>query len=288
MEMEPRELLYEVEFKAQRQLYFRNPFGIDLFDNQWVIVEAERGEDMGVIHRIIDFDMPLKEKPRAILRVATYEDQEKLHKNRETELESQTACEEMIAKHSLEMKLVDVEYQFDCNKLTFYFTADQRVDFRALVKDLASHYRTRIELRQIGVRDEARRIGGFGVCGLKQCCNSFIKEFQPISTQMARDQNLSLNPAKISGNCGRLLCCLQYEHEHYAETAKLFPEVGSSYEGTYGRARVEAVNIFRQEMVIRYENGDIETLTLSQHRYLQKRNSRQTAATPESNDKFEV
>jgi len=286
--MEASELLYEVEFKAQRQVYYRNPFGIDLFENQWVIVEAERGEDMGVINRVVDWEVALKEKPRAILRVATYEDQEKLHQNRDSEEESRTQCEEMIARHNLEMKLVDVEYQFDCNKLTFYFTADQRVDFRALVKDLASHYRTRIELRQIGVRDEARRIGGFGVCGLQQCCNSFIKEFQPISTQMARDQNLSLNPAKISGNCGRLLCCLQYEHEHYVETAALFPEVGAAYEGTYGRGRVDSVNIFKQEIVVRYEDGDTEILTLSQHRYLQKRKSKQTAPPRESDEKFEV
>ncbi len=285
--MEPRELLYEVEFKAQRLLHFRNPFGIDLFENQWVIVEAERGEDMGLINRVIDYDLPLKDKPRAILRVATYEDQEKLHNNRDSEEESRTQCEEMIARHKLEMKLVDVEYQFDCNKLTFYFTADQRVDFRALVKDLASHYRTRIELRQIGVRDEARRLGGFGVCGLEQCCNSFIRDFQPISTQMARDQNLSLNPAKISGNCGRLLCCLQYEHQHYVETAAQFPEVGSAYEGTFGRGRVQSVNVFRQELMIRYEDGDTEVLTLSQHRYLQKQRQRRTMTTENPEEEAE-
>ena len=175
--MEPRELLYEVEFKAQRLLHFRNPFGIDLFENQWVIVEAERGEDMGLINRVIDYDLPLKDKPRAILRVATYEDQEKLHNNRDSEEESRTQCEEMIARHKLEMKLVDVEYQFDCNKLTFYFTADQRVDFRALVKDLASHYRTRIELRQIGVRDEARRLGGYGGVAKRQALLQRINRF---------------------------------------------------------------------------------------------------------------
>jgi len=269
--VETIQLLYRIEFKASRQHYFTNPFGLDLFENQWVIVEAERGEDMGCVNQIMEFDRELKDKPKSILRIATYEDQEKLHNNRETEKESLIQCENLIAKHRLDMKLVDVEYQFDCNKLTFFFTADQRVDFRALVKDLAAAYRTRIELRQIGVRDEARRLDGFGVCGLRQCCNLFIQEFAPISTQMARDQNLSLNPAKISGNCGRLLCCLQYEHKHYVDTKAKFPEVGSTYQTKLGRGAIVNVSVFRQLMHVRHEDGNIEEITLAQYRQQEKK-----------------
>ncbi|MCK4858046.1 MAG: hypothetical protein KAT58_08765 [candidate division Zixibacteria bacterium] len=263
--MEADRLLYEVEFKAFRRQYCENPFSLDLYKDQWVIVEAERGEDMGFIHQPINRDLEPKEKLKGILRVATYEDQEKLHKNREMEADSMICCQEMIDKHHLDMKLVDVEYQFDCNKLTFYFTADQRVDFRALVKDLAATYHTRIELRQIGVRDEARRLGGFGVCGLQQCCNSFIRNFEPISTQLARDQNLSLNPAKISGNCGRLLCCLAYEHKHYIQAVARFPDVGSAYQGEPGRGVVEAINVFHQFMVVRYEDGTREKISLLEY-----------------------
>jgi cell fate regulator YaaT (PSP1 superfamily) len=244
---------------------------------------------MGIIHRVIDWDFTPKEKPRNVLRVATYEDQEKLLRNREMEEESREQCEEMIARHGLDMKLVDVEYQFDCNKLTFYFTADQRVDFRALVKDLAATYRTRIELRQIGVRDEARRLGGFGVCGLQQCCNSFIRDFEPISTQMARDQNLSLNPAKISGNCGRLLCCLQYEHQHYLNTAQLFPDIGSTYEGKLGIGRVDSIDVFEQLMSIRYEDGSYEKISLIDYLYRRKYQRPQTTeAAPEEKPEDEL
>jgi cell fate regulator YaaT (PSP1 superfamily) len=223
---------------------------------------------------VIDWEYEPKEPPRSILRHATDQDQETLYRNRELEVDSLAQCEEMIAKHNLDMKLVDVEYQFDCNKMTFFFTADQRVDFRALVKDLAAAYRTRIELRQIGVRDEARRMGGFGVCGLQQCCNSFIQEFEPISTQMARDQNLSLNPAKISGNCGRLLCCLQYEHQHYIETMKRMPEVGSEFLGAEGRGRVESVDVFQQSFVVAYEDGGREKVSLADLRRLERNRNR--------------
>lgn len=281
--MNPADLLYEVEFKASRRHYYKNPFDLDVFVNQWVVVEAERGEDMGLVRRVIDWEYEPKEPARSILRHSTDQDQETLYRNRELEVDSLAQCEEMIAKHSLDMKLVDVEYQFDCNKMTFFFTADQRVDFRALVKDLAAAYRTRIELRQIGVRDEARRMGGFGVCGLQQCCNSFIQEFEPISTQMARDQNLSLNPAKISGNCGRLLCCLQYEHKHYIETMKRMPEVGSEFLGTEGRGRVESVNVFQQSFVVVYEDGGREKVSLADMRRLERNRRREERLKTEGN-----
>lgn len=281
--MNPADLLYEVEFKASRRFYYKNPFDLDLFVNQWVVVEAERGEDMGFIRRVIDWEYIPKDDPKSILRHATDQDQETLYRNHELEKDSLLQCEEMIAKHNLDMKLVDVEYQFDCNKLTFFFTADQRVDFRALVKDLAASYRTRIELRQIGVRDEARRMGGFGVCGLQQCCNTFIQDFEPISTQMARDQSLSLNPAKISGNCGRLLCCLQYEHQHYVDTASQFPDVGSEIEGKQGRCRVESINVFQQHITVTYEDGARDKITLQELRQYARERRRAEKLKPEGN-----
>jgi cell fate regulator YaaT (PSP1 superfamily) len=283
--MEPGEMLYEIEFKASRREYYSNPFSLELREGEWVIVQAERGEDMGSIHKIVERSPdagPNPSKLKGILRQAIYDDHEKLAKNHEMEAQSHDQCKEMIKKHGLEMKLVDVEYQYDCNKMTFYFTADERVDFRALVKDLAAIYRTRIELRQIGVRDEARRLGGFGICGLRQCCNTFIQEFEPISTQLARDQNLSLNPAKISGNCGRLLCCLLYEQNHYAESMRKFPEIGSTVFGKAGRAVVEAINVFHQSMTLRYEDGAYEKITWKEHHLLERK--RLTPAPPKARE----
>ncbi len=272
--MEPQDQIFEIEFKGHRREFFDNPFNLHIRKGDWVIVEAERGEDMGFVHLILNKDRRLTilpENPRKILRQAGYEDRDKLANNRDVEIEALSTCKEMIGKHKLEMKLVDVEYQYDGNKMTFYFTADERVDFRALVKDLASTYRTRIELRQIGVRDEAKRIGGYGICGLKQCCTTFLRDFEPISTQLARDQNLSLNPAKISGNCGRLLCCLMYEQNHYLETTRKFPEVGAEIEGKQGRCRVVSVNVFKQHMVVRYEDGLTDNLSWKEFNQILKR-----------------
>ena len=272
--MEPVELLYEIEFKASRREYYENTYSLQLQENEWVIVQAERGEDMGFVHKIVEFNAQAGPKPpklKGILRQAIYDDHEKLAKNREMETQSYDQCKEAIKQHGLDMKLVDVEYQYDCNKMTFYFTADERVDFRGLVKDLAAIYRTRIELRQIGVRDEARRLGGFGICGLQQCCNTFIQEFEPISTQLAREQNLSLNPAKISGNCGRLLCCLLYEQNHYAETMRKFPEVGSTVQGKLGTAVIESINVFHQSMTLRYEDGGFEKVTWKDYHLMERK-----------------
>jgi cell fate regulator YaaT (PSP1 superfamily) len=272
--VEPQDQIFEIEFKGHRREFFGNPFNLQISKDEWVIVEAERGEDMGFVHLILDRERKLEmipENPHKILRQAGYEDRDKLAKNRDIEVEALSTCKEMIGKHGLDMKLVDVESQFDGNKMTFYFTADERVDFRALVKDLASTYRTRIELRQIGVRDEAKRIGGYGICGLKQCCTTFLREFEPISTQLARDQNLSLNPAKISGNCGRLLCCLMYEQTHYLETTKKFPAVGAEIEGKQGQCRVVSVNVFRQQMIVRYEDGLTDDLSWKEYNQILKR-----------------
>lgn len=265
-----------VEFKGNRLEHFLAPDGVELAERDFVIVQCERGEDMGRLRRL---DRGLDEKQlwlgrdgelRKIVRVAVEEDCDRYKSNREMERDSFGDTRERINNHGLDMKLVDIEFQWDVSKITFYFTADRRVDFRGLVKDLASVYRTRIELRQIGARDEAKRIGGYGICGLKQCCTTFLRDFTPITTQMARDQNLSLNPGKISGNCGRLLCCLMYEHGHYCNCEKAYPALGSDYQTERGTGRVDKINIFSEEMTIRYPSGEFETITLDQVRKQQR------------------
>jgi len=258
------ENLWEVEFKAGRRAFYINTNKLEINSGDYIIVAAERGEDMGMAIREFLAQINLKSEPMEISRMATDDDQGKLNINREKEQESFTECMALIKKHGLEMKLVDVEYQFDCNKLTFYFTADQRVDFRELVKDLAAIYKTRIELRQIGVRDEARRLSGFGICGLKQCCSTWLREFDPITTQLAREQNLALNPQKISGNCGRLLCCLQYEQFHYLDALSRLPELGSKYETENGEGTVEKVNIFTKDIIVKHANNSDERVNLKE------------------------
>jgi cell fate regulator YaaT (PSP1 superfamily) len=259
------ENLWEVEFKAGRRAFYVNTHNIEIDPPQHVIVTAERGEDLGLAIREFLPQINLKYKPLPLLRVATDDDLVRKRINHEKEDESYGECLTLIDKHGLDMKLVDVEYQFDCNKLTFYFTADQRVDFRELVKDLAAIYKTRIELRQIGVRDEARRLGGFGICGLKQCCSCWLREFEPITTQLAREQNLALNPQKISGNCGRLLCCLNYEQSHYLDALSRLPEIGSDYETENGIGVVEKANIFTKEIIIKHPTGFEEKVSLKQN-----------------------
>jgi len=259
--------IYLVEFKGSRKEYFFNPDCLSIRPGDHVIVQAERGEDMGKVTKKVPAQMAkLEKKPHRILRVATSEDSDRLRSNREKERECLKECGRMVSERNLQMKLVDTELQFDKNKITFYFTAEKRVDFRELVKELASTYKTRIELRQIGVRDEARRIGGFGVCGLPLCCASFIREFEPISTHLAREQNLSLNPAKISGNCGRLLCCLRYEKKLYEESLPLYPKLGEKLTTEKGEGVVEKLNIFKEYVVVKHETGEGEKITLTQLR----------------------
>jgi cell fate regulator YaaT (PSP1 superfamily) len=272
--------IYLVEFKGSRKEYYTNPECLSIKSNDHVVVQAERGEDMGRVTKKTTDEMakPGKKLLR-ILRLATREDTEKLKANREKEKECLKECEKMIAERELQMKLVDSELQFDNNKITFYFTAEKRVDFRELVKELASTYRTRIELRQIGVRDEAKRIGGFGVCGLPLCCATFIREFEPISTQLAREQNLSLNPAKISGNCGRLLCCLRYEKEIYEKSLPLYPKLGDRFKTEKGEGVVEKINIFQEYVVVKYEGGEEEKISLTQLRKKERQKQRQFAKT---------
>lgn len=250
--------LYLVEFKGNRREFYFNKFYHSLKLNEYVVVQAERGEDMGLLLNRVEKDSTFSfvEKPRSILRPANDDDMANLDKNRVDETAAWDKATKLITQHKLEMQLVDIEYQYDRNKMTFYFTADHRVDFRALVRDLAAEYKTRIELRQIGVRDEAKRIGGHGICGHQQCCSRFLRNFEPISTQDAREQGLSLNPSKISGNCGRLLCCLKYEVDYYAMTRSKYPELGSPYTVDGQTGTVDRINVFEDYMVVKLEGGE--------------------------------
>ncbi len=217
-----------VKFKPEGRVYFFDPDGHKLKNGDHVIVETARGLECGVIaeeNREVSDDKIVKPLKK-LVRVATEEDIKRAQQNREKEKQAFTTCEKMILDHKLEMKLVDVEYSFDGSKILFYFTADGRVDFRDLVKDLASTYHTRIELRQIGVRDEAKMLGGLGICGQPFCCSRFLDDFQPVSIKMAKEQGLSLNPTKISGCCGRLMCCLKYEQDAYEYLLSFTPRVG--------------------------------------------------------------
>jgi cell fate regulator YaaT (PSP1 superfamily) len=266
--------LYLVEFKGSRREVFANPNCLGIRSSDYVVVQAERGEDLGKVSKKVQKEVQnLGRKPHNILRKATDEDLKKLIANREKEMECFKECQRMIAERSLEMKLVDVELQFDNHKLTFFFTAEKRVDFRELVKELAGTYKTRIELRQIGVRDEAKRIGGFGVCGLPLCCSSFLRDFEPISTQLAREQNISLNPAKISGNCGRLLCCLLYEKELYQESLPHYPKIGSKFKTEKGEGVVDKINIFKEYIGVKHETGEEEKISLAEIKRREKKQS---------------
>ncbi|MFQ6031555.1 MAG: stage 0 sporulation family protein [Candidatus Zixiibacteriota bacterium] len=267
--------LYLVEFRGSRREVFANPNCLSIRPSDYVVVQAERGENLGKVSNKVQKEAEeLEKKPQNILRKATEEDLKKLITNREKEMECFKECQRMITERSLEMKLVDVELQFDNNKLTFFFTAEKRVDFRELVKELAGAYKTRIELRQIGVRDEAKRIGGFGVCGLPLCCSSFLRDFEPISTQLAREQNLSLNPAKISGNCGRLLCCLLYEKELYQKSLPHYPKIGSKFKTEKGEGIVDKINIFKEYIVVKHETGEEEKIGLAEIKKREKKESR--------------
>ncbi|NMB29860.1 MAG: stage 0 sporulation family protein [Clostridiales bacterium] len=242
-----------VRFKSVGKVYYFAPKGIDFSLDDFAIVETARGVECGevvMVNRSIEDDKvvsPLK----PVIRKATQNDLEIVEKNRKKEVQAMAICEEKIAKHKLEMKLIDVEYTFDNSKILFYFTAESRVDFRELVKDLASVFRTRIELRQIGVRDEAKMLGGIGICGRKFCCSTFLGEFQPVSIKMAKEQSLSLNPSKISGTCGRLMCCLKYEQESYEELLKITPKVGAYVDTPEGRGNVEEVNLLTGKLSVR-------------------------------------
>ncbi len=234
-----------VRFKKAGKVYYFDPSDLPIDQDSAVIVETARGVEYGRVvigRRTVgesDVVLPLKK----VIRIADQQDAQLVEDNKQAAKNAFAICQDKIKDHQLRMKLVDVEYTFDRNKIIFYFTAEGRVDFRELVKDLASIFRTRIELRQIGVRDEAKMLGGIGPCGRILCCSSFLGDFEPVSIKMAKDQNLSLNPTKISGLCGRLMCCLKYEHDNYESAKDDLPRVGSEVITPFGNGRVVSLNI---------------------------------------------
>lgn len=252
-----------VRFRKAGKIYFFDPAGLDVEQGNNVIVETARGVEYGSVvigPRDVD-ESNIIQPLKAVIRIATPEDDEIEHKNRQKEKDAFGICLEKIKKHGLEMKLIDSEYTFDNNKVLFYFTADGRIDFRELVKDLASVFKTRIELRQIGVRDETKIVGGIGICGRALCCHTYLSEFAPVSIKMAKEQNLSLNPTKISGVCGRLMCCLKNEEEAYEVANSKLPNLGdvvTTNDGLHGE--VQSVNVLKQivRVIVTLENDEKE------------------------------
>lgn len=245
-----------VQFKENGKSYYFDPNGLTVKKDQQVIVENAQGIDCGRCvtpnHQLPeDFDRPLKK----VIRIATPQDLKRIEENHQKETNAFGICLEKIKKHGLEMKLVSVEYAFDGSKILFYFTADGRVDFRELVKDLASVFRTRIELRQVGVRDEAKMLGGIGICGREFCCSRFLNDFQPVTIKMAKEQNLSLNPVKISGSCGRLMCCLGYEEEAYEYLNRITPRPGTAVKTPRGKGTVQETSILTGRIKVRLDSA---------------------------------
>ncbi|WP_003540793.1 PSP1 domain-containing protein [Desulfotomaculum nigrificans] len=256
-----------VRFKKAGKVYYFDPIDIPLASGDHVVVETTRGVEYGEVvvgPREVPEDevvAPLKQ----VIRKATPEDDQLVQANKEKEKKAFQVALEKIAAHGLPMKLIGVEQTFDGNKIIFYFTADGRIDFRELVKDLAAVFRTRIELRQIGVRDEAKMIGGLGCCGRELCCASWLADFAPVSIRMAKEQNLSLNPTKISGICGRLMCCLKYENDVYEEAKEGYPEVGTQVVAPEGEGKIVSINIFRKTVSVELqESKAIREYTLDQ------------------------
>jgi cell fate regulator YaaT (PSP1 superfamily) len=245
-----------VRFKSVGKIYYFSPGELKIPEKSFVIVETARGIECGLVvmsNRLVD-ESEIVSPLKTVIRVATEKDMKIVEQNKKKEVDARKICEEKIAAHGLNMKLVDVECTFDNNKLLFYFTAENRVDFRELVKDLAAVFRTRIELRQIGVRDEAKMLGGLGVCGRPFCCRTFLGEFQPVSIKMAKEQGLSLNPTKISGTCGRLMCCLKYEQDTYEELLKTMPKVGAYVDTPVGKGYVEEINLLTGKVKVKPDN----------------------------------
>ncbi|MDQ0163434.1 PSP1 domain-containing protein [Bacillus alveayuensis] len=247
-----------VRFKKAGKIYYFDPNGFNINKDDCVIVETIRGIEYGQVvvgkKQVDEHDvvLPLKK----VIRVADEKDRMIVQENQEAAKEAFDICVKKVEEHGLEMKLVDVEYTFDRNKVIFYFTADGRVDFRELVKDLAAIFKTRIELRQIGVRDEAKMLGGIGPCGRMLCCSTFLGDFEPVSIKMAKDQNLSLNPTKISGLCGRLMCCLKYENDEYETAKEQLPDIGEMIDTPNGKGKVVGLNILERVLQVELVSRD--------------------------------
>jgi len=255
-----------VKFKETGRAYYFSPEGKAVKVGDKVIVETQNGNEFGIVsegnHQVEDESVvqPLKK----MLRFANEKDFKKLEDNKKKEKEAFALCEELVLQHKLDMKLVEVEYSFDGGKIIFFFTSEGRVDFRELVKDLAAKFHTRIELRQIGVRDEAKMLGGIGICGQPYCCKQFLSDFQPVSIKMAKEQGLSLNPTKISGSCGRLMCCLKYEQDAYEYLNSFTPHVGATVKTKDGLATVTDVNLITGNLYVKLIDSD--TIPIKVHR----------------------
>ena len=247
-----------VRFKKLGKIYFFNPKNIKVKKGDKVIVETAQGEEYGEVmipNRIVEDDKII-EPLKKVVRIASYKDHKHYEECRKKEKEAFKVCIKKIKEHKLDMNLTDIEFKFDNSKILFYFTADGRIDFRELVKDLAAIYKTRIELRQIGVRDEVKRIGGNGVCGRELCCCSFLSDFEAVSIKMAKEQNLSLNPSKISGNCGRLMCCLKYENEVYEEKLQRLPNIGAIVKTEDGEGEIDNIETLKERVRVKIKDGD--------------------------------
>ena len=265
----------EIRFKGTRRDYYSNR-GLDLQPGAFVVVDADRGEDLGEVTALGSIAErkcssasggcapPVPEK--RVLRFAESSEIERLEELRSDEERIRAEAAALVATHGLKMKVTEAEWQFDRKKLIIYFTAERRVDFRELVRDLARAFRTRIELKQIGVRDEAALLGGVGRCGRELCCSTWLPELKPVSLQLAKDQRLSLNPAQISGCCGRLMCCLMYEHQTYVEARRRFPREGKALQTSQGQEKVVSVDIWRERVVLKNQEGERRSVTLSELR----------------------
>jgi cell fate regulator YaaT (PSP1 superfamily) len=258
--------LIEVKFKGERKNWYANPQQFPFRLGELIIVEAEKGEDLGRVNQVelpARVAAPQNDGLKKALRKANESDVIRLQGNKVAEQKALETCRQKIVTHNLQMKVADCEYQLDGNKITFYFTAEKRVDFRELVKDLAGVYHTRIELRQIGVRDEAKRLDGYGVCGRRLCCSSWIQEFGPITTQAAKEQNLPLNPNKLAGVCGRLKCCLMYERDFYNWAIAQFPDLAKPIKTEKGEGLILKIDIFKDTFTVKYQSGEFEVLPLA-------------------------
>ena len=265
----------QVMFRGVRSEYYSYRGEVPLAANEYVIVEADRGQDLGWVHRAVDGKThsceggcdhahhgPVIPPARKVLRRASPADVERRLRLDESEAEVRSRTRSLVQRHRLKMKVSEAEWQWDRNKLTVYFTAEKRVDFRTLVKEMARTFKTRIELRQIGVRDEAKRLGGIGRCGRELCCRLWLPEIEPVTLQLAKDQGLSLNPAQISGACGRLMSCLRYEHELYVQARKRFPKVGKRLDTSRGKEEVTGWDLFRETIALRGKDGETRTVGL--------------------------
>ena len=250
-----------VRFKKPGKVYFFDPGNLHIYVKNKVIVETALGEELGevVVKKKMHPETKLSTPLKKVIRIANYKDIKHYEGNKKQEQEAFKICEQKIKKLKLNMHLTDVEYSFDNSKLLFYFTADGRIDFRELVKELAAIFKTRIELRQIGVRDEVRRIGGNGVCGRELCCCSFLNNFETVSIKMAKEQNMSLNPSKISGNCGRLMCCLKYEQDVYEEKLKHLPKIGAIVKTEDGEGTVDSIETLKEIVKVKLKDDNDET-----------------------------